>query len=288
VANTVDKVFTNTYESNVRHLAQQSNVRLRPHITETHAGGVNHSWETLASSAAVTKSTRLTATPATDPVWAKRVSVPTTKHWADSAEAADLNKMLIDPKSSLAENGSRAMGRAIDDLIIAAATGTALDGDGAANAFPAGQLIGDGTGVISFDMVTAVTELFLQNDIDPDEPKVFVIGPTQMRKLLQLTEATSSDYTNMKILADKGFLESWMGYGWVVTNRLTIPAGGQLSCLAFTKKALGMNVNNDIFVKVAEDPSRSFAWIVYLEATMGVVRTEDKHIVHVKVKNSMT
>ena len=80
-----------------------------------------------------------------------------------------------------------AMRRATDDIIIAAATGTALDGGGGSNAFPAGQVVGDGTGEISFDMVTEVQEKFMANDIDPDVPKCFVVGPKQVRRLMQLT-----------------------------------------------------------------------------------------------------
>lgn len=291
MATSVDKAFIQTYESNVRHLAQQSNVRLRNHITEVHGGSEKHNWDRLASSAAVEKTGgKLTATPVTDPVWTRRNSVPTTIHWADSYGDQDSTKMLIDPSSALTLNGGRAMGRGIDDLIIAAATAAAPNGAGGTVAYDdTNQKIGSATTVISFDLITQASEIFLKRDIDPDEEKVFVIGPTQMRKMLQLTEATSSDYANMKALADRGFIESWMGYGWIVSNRLTTTdTATALYCLAFTKKAMGMNVNQDITVKVAEDPSRSFAHIVYAEMTLGVVRVEDEHMLKVHVKNAMT
>ena len=61
----------------------------------------------------------------------------------------------------------------------------------------------------------------------------------------------------------------------------------EISCLAFTKRALGFQVNRDITAKVAEDPSLSFAWRIYAAMTMGAVRTEDEHIVHLKVKNAI-
>lgn len=288
MAITIDNAYIQTFESNIRHLAQQSNIRLANHVTVAYGGSEKHNWDRLASTEAATKVGKRVATPTLDPAWTRRVSTPTVKHWADSYAQSDIHQMLIDPKSSLVTSGGMAMGRAKDDLIIAAATGNATDGDGGAVAFPAGQKIGDGTGVISFDMITEVTEKFLSNDIDPDEPKVFVIGPTQMRKLLQLTEATSSDYVNAKALAAMGYLEHWMGYGWIVSNRLLVPGAGELSCLAFTKKALGMNVNQDTWARVAEDPSISFEWRVYLEFTCGVVRVEDEHIVHVHVKDAMT
>lgn len=132
----------------------------------------------------------------------------------------------------------------------------------------------------------AVQELFYKNDIDPDEPKVMVINPTVQRKLMSLMEVTSGDYQNSKALAT-GMLPNWMGFDWIVSNRLLVPAAGQISCLAFTKRALGFQVNRDITAKVAEDPSLSFAWRLYAAMTMGAVRIDDGHIVHLKLKNAL-
>jgi hypothetical protein len=288
MAITIEKTYVETFESNIRHLAQQKGSKLRNYVMESGLQGKNHSWDRATKTEAVTKSGKLVATPELQVPFSRRVSVPIVKHWGDTYEEEDIVQMLIDPQSTLVDGGSMAMGRAIDDILIAAATGTALDGDGVANAFPAGQGIGSATTVFSFDLVTQATEKFLANDIDPDDQKVFVIGPTQMRKMLQLTEATSSDYANAKALAERGFIESWMGYGWVVSNRLTIPVAGELYCLTFCNKALGLETNMDIRAKVAEDPSKSFAWRVYLQMVMGAVRVEDEQIIRVHVKNSLT
>ena len=134
--------------------------------------------------------------------------------------------------------------------------------------------------------ILEVQEKFYKNDIDPDESKVMVISPTVQRKLMSLMEVTSGDYQNSKALAT-GMLPNWMGFDWVVSNRLLVPAAGQISCLAFTKRALGFQVNRDITAKVAEDPSLSFAWRIYAAMTMGAVRVQDEHIVHLKVKNAI-
>ncbi|NIV47398.1 MAG: hypothetical protein GWN46_11595, partial [Gammaproteobacteria bacterium] len=125
-----------------------------------------------------------------------------------------------------------------------AATGDALDGGGASIPFPAGQTVGTGATPISFDMVTEVQEVFMENDIDPDVPKCFVVGPTQVRKLMQLTEQTSKDYVRQGLdeLAQYGIVPNWMGFCWIMSTRLLAPAPGELNCLAFTRRALGMHV----------------------------------------------
>lgn len=287
MAVTISNVYIQTFEQNVRHLAQQSDTRLRAHVTNKATGGEKHNWETLGSGAAVQKTAPRTATPTSDLPWDRRVSVAETWHAGETSEQEDPVQMLVDPNSNIAMSLAMAMRRATDDLIIAAATGTALDGGGVDNAFPAGQVVGDGTGVITLDIVLQVQQLFNENDIDPDEPKCFVIGPVQQRKLLQLMEVTSADYQNMKALAT-GYLPNWMGFTWVMSNRLLVPQATEISCLAFTPRGIGLQINKDITAKVAEDPSISFAWRVYTMLVMGAVRTEDARVVHVHLKDDIT
>jgi hypothetical protein len=285
MANTVSNVYVQTYERIVRQLAQQMDSRLRPYVTERGTGGENHNWETLAPVDASQKTTRLQATPVVDAAWGRRVSLAKTYDVGDSTEQEDIVQMLVDPNSNLAYGQGMAMRRAFDDEIIAAATGTALDGDGATIALPASQIVGDYTGVISLDLVTQVTEKFLDADIDPSEQKVFVISPSQQRTLLQIAEATNNEYAR-KALMDRGVVENWMGYTWIVSTRLLHPVAGQTTCFAMTKRALGLQVNRDISARIAEDPSISFAWRIYCFATFGCVRVEDQHIVQASLADA--
>ena len=286
MAITIDKVYIQTFERNVRHLAQQADTRLRRFVTEKATDGQKHNWERLGSGEASLKAAARVATPTSDLPWSRRVSLAQTYHMGETVEQEDVVQMLIDPNSNVSAAIANGMKRKIDDILIAAATGTALNGDGTTSTFPAGQVVGDGTGAISIDNILEVQEKFYKNDIDPDESKVMVISPTVQRKLMSLMEVTSGDFQNSKALAT-GMLPDWMGFTWVVSNRLLVPSAGQISCLAFTKRALGFQVNRDITAKVAEDPSLSFAWRIYAAMTMGAVRTEDEHIVHLKVKNAI-
>ncbi|KKN23613.1 hypothetical protein LCGC14_0903150 [marine sediment metagenome] len=294
MVNTVDNVFVNTYESILRHLAQQMPTRLRGKVTERGVNSEKHNWERLGTAEAQIKTTRLQATPTQDFPWSRRVSVPQTYDVGDSTEQEDIVQMIIDPNSNLAQSQGYAMKRAYDDEIIAAATGTALDGLGAANPFPAAQKVFGVTvdvydTSLNFDLVTQVTEKFLDNDIDPDELKCFVIGPVQARKLMQLTEATSADYVYVKALAEKGYVESWMGYQWIVSTRLNHPTapGTDIDCFAMSRKALGLMVDRDVTSRIAEDPSISFAWRIYSFMTIGAVRVEDEHIVQVQLADTI-
>ncbi len=288
MANTVDNVYIQTFEKNLRFLAQQSESKLRGTVQEKSTSGEKHNWERIGTIEALDKSGRLVSTPVQDTPWSRRVSLAGTFHAADSTEQEDPVQMLVDPNSNITRELGMAMKRKVDDLIIAAATGTALDGDGASVAFDSNQKIGDGTGVISFDMITEVQEKFMQNDIDPDVPKYALIGPTQIRKLMQLTENTSADYVQAQRLQSYGIAPNWLGFTWINSTRLLAPSAGQLSCLFYTPDAIGLQVNKDITARVQEDPSVSFAWRLYCHATMGAVRVEDEKLIHLHVKDSMT
>ena len=289
MANSISNVYIETFENNVRQLAQQSIARLRPYVTERGTNGEKHNWERLSPGVASLKVGVRQATPFQDLPWSRRVSVAETFDSGETTEQEDPVQMLVDPNSNIALNLAMSMRRAVDDVIIAAAGGTALDGDGTANVFPAGQVVGDGTTPISFDFVTEVQEKFMSNDIENDVPKVAVVGPTQVRKLMQLTENTSKDYvrTGLDQLSTTGMVASWMGFTWIMSTRLNIPTATELDCLFFTRRALGLQFNKDITARIAEDPSISFAWRIYTHMTLGCVRVEDEHIVKLHVSDTI-
>lgn len=287
MAISIDNVYIQTFENIVRHLAQQKQARLRMCVDERGVSSEKHNWERMGKNAAVEKTSARQATPENDSDWSRRVSIAKTWNVGDTVEQEDPIQMLVDPQSNIAYSLAMAMKRAQDDSIIAAATGASLDGAGAPVAFPAGQVVGTGIAVFSFDGVTEVYEKFMENDIDPEETKYMIIGPVQLRKMQQLTEYTSSDYVNIKTLATSGFVRSWMGFDWIVSTRLLAPAGGEISCFAMTKRAIGLQMNRDIAVRVAEDPSISFAWRVYCYGTWGATRVEDEQIVHWHLKDTL-
>lgn len=287
MAITINNVYIQTFERNLRHLSQQMESRLRRFVTERSTGGEKHNWERLGAGQAVEKTSARTATPTSDLPWSRRVSLAKTYHAGETVEPEDVVQMLVDPNSNVALNLSMAMKRQIDDVIIESATAVALNGDGSTTALPAGQIVGDGLAEISLDLILQVQQKYYENDIDPDEKKCMIISPIQQRKLMQLMEVTSGDFQNSKALST-GMLPDWMGFDWVVSNRLLAPSAGTLDCISFTSRGIGLQVNKDITAKVAEDPSLSFAWRIYCMMVLGAVRTEDEHVVRLHLKDTVS
>ena len=289
MAYSIPNVYVRTYERNVLQLAQQGDNRLRAWCMERQAGSVNHNWETLDAGTAVLKATTgRIATPDADTQFGRRISLIKTFHINDFVEPEAIAQTLISPVSALAESHAMAMRRAHDNEIVTNATGASLGQAGSVGFDTTNQqLNAAGTAEISFDLITATTEIFNRNDVDPDEPKCFVIGPKQARKLLQLTEANSGDFNAMRPLQSKGYVDNWMGYTWIMSNRLALNSSVR-ECFAMTKKAIGFHVAKDIWSRAEEDPSASYDIAVYTASSFGAVRVQDKHLVWVRAADTVT
>ena len=124
--------------------------------------------------------------------------------WADLVDNADMVKTLISPESSYAKAAAAAMGRAIDDEIIAAAFGTALTGKagGTSTSFPAGQQVGIGSPVAGLTIAKLVNakKILDANSVDPSIPKFIAVSPEQIEDLLNNTTVTSADYNTVNSL----------------------------------------------------------------------------------------
>lgn len=286
MAVTISNAAVKAFENNVRHLSQQKVSKLRAHVTERALTGESLAFERLAATDAVEKTTRRTATPAVEPGWSNRVATPKVYHTADTIEHADVAKMLVDPKSAYATNFAAAMNRSFDDVIIAAATAAAADKAGATTALPAGRIIGtagNSTAQLTLDLITQVNDKFLTVDMDPDTPRVFVIPPVAVRHMLNTDKLTSADYMAVKALNENGYVPNFLGFNWIVSNRLTLTAGAgpSVTALAFTPQAIGLGVNYNVMTRVSERPDISYAMQVYMEWMGGAVRVEDEHLVAV-------
>ena len=288
MSDSIQDVYVRTYETNVRHLAQQGITRLRPYVLERSVSSEAHNWERMhPTDQAVVKTGRGGATPQEMTAWSRRQSVPTTFQVGDITGTEDIVQMIVDPNSNYAKAHGKEMRRQQDRDIIEAAVGDSRDGAGAAVPFDANQNIGDGTGAFTYDTITAVSEKFMDNDVDPDEPKIFVVSPAMARKLLQTTEFISGDYNARRPLTEKGYIDNHMGYSWVVSTLLQSPGANERYAFAMTFDAIGLQMNRDITAEIQKDPSASFDWRIYCEGTWGAIRIQDEKLVRVHIDETI-
>jgi hypothetical protein len=143
----ITTAFVEQYKSNVFHLAQQRGSRLRDAVRSETVTGKSHFFERIGDTAALKRTSRHSDTPRVDTPHSRRKVTMDDYDWADLVDQEDKVRMLISPQSEYAQAGAWAMGRAMDDAIIAAATGTAYGGvsGGTSVSLPSGQKVVHGS-----------------------------------------------------------------------------------------------------------------------------------------------
>ena len=270
------------YKSNVFHLAQQKGSKLRDAVRTESIVGKSHFFERIGSTAAVKRTSRHADTPRVDTPHSRRKVTMDDYDWADLIDDSDKVRLLISPQSEYAKAGAYAMGRTMDDVIIAAATGNAFGGvsGGSTIALPAGQKIAHGsTGLTIAKLISAKEKLDAAN-VDPDEARTLVCSAKQISDLLGTTQITSSDFNSVKALV-QGDIDTFMGFRFIRSERLGTDSNGHRQVLAFTNTSMGLALGKDFQTKISERADKNYSTQVYLCMTIGATRVEDEKVLEI-------
>lgn len=207
--------------------------------------------------------------------------------WADLIDQEDKVRMLISPQSEYAQAGAWAMGRAMDDAIIDAASGNAFGGvaGGSTVALPSGQKIVHGSAGLSVTKLIEAKEILDAADIDPEEERYLVCTSKQLSDLLAITQITSADFNSVKALV-QGEIDTFMGFNFIRTERLDTNSSSNRLVLAFAKSGIGLAVGSDIQTRISERADKNYATQVFLSMTIGATRIEDEKVVEIECTES--
>jgi len=278
----ITTAFVEQYKSNVFHLAQQKGSRLREAVRTETVTGKSHYFERIGSVAAQKRTSRHADTPRMDTPHSRRKVTMDDYDWADLIDQEDKVRMLISPQSEYAMAGAWAMGRAMDDAIIAAATGNAFGGvsGGTTVALPAAQKIAHGSAGLTLEKLIEAKEILDGNDVDPDEPRYMIATSKQMSNLLNLQKVTSADYASVKALV-QGQIDTYLGFNFIRTERLGLDSNSNRQVLAFCKSSIGLAVGADVSTRISERADKNYATQVFLSMTIGATRVEDEKMVEI-------
>ena len=278
----ITTAFVEQYKSNVFHLAQQKGSRLRDAVRTETVQGKSHFFERIGSVAAQLRTSRHADTPRMDTPHSRRKVSLDDYDWADLIDNEDKVRMLISPQSEYAQAGAWAMGRAMDDAIITAATGSSLGGvaGGTSIALPSGNKVVHASGGLTLAKLLSAKEIIDANDVDPEEEKFIVCSAGQITDLLNVTQVTSSDFATVKALA-QGEIDTYLGFKFIRSQRLGTDSDGNRQVLAFCKSAIGLAVGADISTKISERADKNYATQVFLSMTIGATRIEEEKLVEI-------
>ena len=278
----ITTAFVEQYKSNVFHLAQQKGSRLRDAVRTETITGKSHFFERVGSTAAQKRTSRHADTPRMDTPHSRRKVSLDDYDWADLIDQEDKVRLLISPQSEYALAGAWAMGRAMDDALIAAATGTAYGGvaGGTSVSLPSGQKVVHASGGLTLAKLLSGKEIIDANDVDPEEPRFVICAAGQISDLLNVTQVTSSDYNTVKALA-QGDIDTYLGFKFIRSQRLGTDSNGNRQVLMFTQSAIGLALGTDITTKISERADKNYATQVFLSMTIGATRIEEDKMVEI-------
>lgn len=283
----ITTAFVEQYKSNVFHLAQQKGSRLRDAVRTETVVGKAHFFERIGSTAALKRTSRHSDTPRVDTPHSRRKVTMDDYDWADLIDNEDKVRMLISPSSEYAQAGAWAMGRAMDDAIIDAASGNAFGGvaGGSTVALPSAQKIVHGSAGLSVTKLISAKEILDANSVDPEEPRYCVVTSKQLSDLLAITQITSADFNSVKALV-QGEIDTFMGFKFIRTERLDTNSSSNRLVLAFAQSGIGLAVGQDINTRISERADKNYATQVFLSMTIGATRIEDEKVVEIECTES--
>ena len=281
----ITTAFVQQYSANVQMLSQQMGSRLRDAVRLETVVGKNAFIDQIGSVTAQLRSSRHADTPQIDtPHQRRRLSIASYE-FADLIDDQDKVRMLIDPTSSYAQAAAAAMGRAMDDVIITAALGTASTGEtgsGSATLDATANMVGSASsndGLTIAKLTEAKRKMDL-NDVDPSIPRYIAVGPKQIEDLLGTTQVTSSDFNTIKALV-QGDVDTFMGFQFIMTNRLDIDSNDIRSCFAWAEDGITLGIGKDVSARIDERNDKGYATQVYYCMDIGAVRMEESKVVKI-------
>ena len=280
----ITTAFVEQYSANIQMLSQQMGSLLRDAVRNESVVGKDAYFDQIGKVTAQIKTSRHSDTPQIDTPHSRRRVSLADYEFADLIDQQDKVRLLIDPTSSYAKAAAYAMGRAMDDVIIAAALGTANTGvsGGTAVPLPAGNIVAaalGGTGM-NIEKLASAKQILDAGDVDPSIKRHIIVSPQEIADLLNSTTVTSSDFNTVKALVH-GEIDSFMGFKFHVSNRLVDNGAANTQCIAFAEDGILLGVGKDVTARIDERSDKSYATQVYYCQTIGATRMEEAKVVSV-------
>ena len=308
----ITTAFVQQFNSNVFHLSQQKGSRLRPVVRSESQKGKSQFYDRIGSVNAVKKVGRHSSTPQLDTPHSRRRVTLDDYEWADLVDNQDKIRMLMDPTSEYAVAAMFALGRSMDDVIIAAALGNAFGGEDGSEVIAHPNSLkyaaNNGTAFTNLNVSTlrSVKRIMDEKEIDPADKRYIIVAAKQIEAMLGQTEVTSSDFNSIKALVN-GEMNSFMGFEFIRLERLAAVQSGAAwatasattgavgsgsstvgfrRAIAFAQPGILLALGEDMKSRIDERADKSYAMQVYCCMTIGATRMEEEKVVEVQCKES--
>lgn len=274
MADTQNEIYAQAYSENIMQLAQQkyskllSSVYLKPNVR-----GKTFFQDQIGQWAMEIKGARNTQTPNNDPTLARRMGIMIDYHDNRLLDRGDELKSISDPRSAYTIAAAQSLGRQIDDNIVESIRGDSFSGETGSTTAPTATTISATASSFTLTKILEVKKVLDDNDVEMED-RYFVINPTVLSSLLDVTEIGSADYNSVKALV-RGEMNTFLGFTWITSTRVNSSDIGY----AYQKYGLCAALGAQPMVRTDERKDLSYSWQVYYELNMGAVRLEEDRVV---------
>ncbi len=307
--NQIEQWRVEAFNANVYQLAQQRGSRLASKVRNETFTGKAEFFDRLGLATAQDKVGRNTDTPNLDITHSRRMVSSITREWGTLVDRKDKVQNIHNPESEYSVAAQNALGRKMDQVIIAAAFSTARTGEDGSSTQTLGnaqKVASVSAGALDYANVQLLRKM--KRIMDASEAvgqRYLVHSAGFLDWLLSHTEVTSADYNTVKALAG-GQLDSYLGFQFIhtefvganalaasydddtflydTTTGLYSAAGSALGATNETVMAfvgdgiiLGKNPNN--ISRVEERADKGYSMQVYTAMDFGAVRMEEAKVV---------
>jgi len=278
---TIDTAFVKQFGSTLELLVQQKGSRLSMGVRQESVTGEEAYYDQLASTTAVQKVARNADTPLIKSDFSRRRVTMYDYEWADLIDKEDKLKMLVDPDSTIANNAAHALGRAKDEAIIDAFSGTAYTGKagGTSTSFDSDNQIAASSANMTLAKLTEAKKILDANETDASESRYIALTASQIYSMLNISTFTSADYNTIRTLVN-GEINSFVGFTFLRTELLTLSSSTR-TCLAWVKSGMLMANSADIKTEITRRADKSYANQVYACMSIGATRMEEAKCVEI-------
>jgi hypothetical protein len=291
MADNIASAYAVQYGTNVSILLQQKGSKLRSTVQMgSYKGKASEVVTQYGATAARAVSTRYTPIVPVNTPNARRWVFPEDYDWADLIDNFDKLRLLADPQSAYTQNGLYAMGRAMDDVIIAGMLNDNKTGEsgGTTTSFDttnqrvAVNYAASGNVGLTVDKLREARRILMENEVDLDaEPVYCAISAEQHDDLLGQMQVVSSDFNGDTPVLKDGKIMQFLGINFIHSERLPLSSTYR-RCPVWVPSGVHLGMWNDIMSDITQRRDlSSLPYQIYLMGTFGATRTEEKKVVDI-------
>ena len=117
------------------------------------------------------------------------------------------------------------------------------------SAFPSAQKITVAATGLTIAKLVSAKKLLDKNNVDPSIKRYIVVSPEQIEDLLNSTTVTSADFNTVKALV-QGDINTFVGFEFIVSNRLSVDGSNDRLCYAFAQDGVKLAVGKDVMARI--------------------------------------